>query len=190
MSGFTYVCVISSVDTSPTVATFFICVLLFSKLFTVTVNDNVLVCPAGTVTFSPFAKSCALLSTGIPSNIIELSLYVVPSGTSSFTVTVPGAVPSVLSNTILYVISCPAFTFSPFAGVDSLWATTCGFFISTSSDGVSFSSTFAVFCTVPSYLFVASSFTFTLKLTLAVPSVLSTFSGTVTSIPVFKSACV
>ena len=85
----------------------------------------------------------------------------------------------------MYVISSPASTFSPLAGVDSLLAITFGLFTVTSTSSVGVPSTSAVF----SITFVnplSSAFTLTSKLMLAVPATVPSFAGTFTVIPLFK----
>ena len=52
----------------------------------------------------------------------------VPVGIVSFTTIVAGAVPSLLSNSIVYVIISPTFTFSPLAGFEVLLNLTSALF--------------------------------------------------------------
>ena len=102
-------CSVSSVGSSSTVAVFLICVPL-SKSFTVTLNSTVFVSPAAKSTEIPLAKFAAVFSVSNPPTFTLPSTNVVSSGIVSFTVTVSGAVPLLLSNVIIYVICCPATT--------------------------------------------------------------------------------
>ena len=106
------------------------------------------------------------------------STNVVPSGILSLTFNVIGAVPSVFSNTITYLISSFAVTVSPLAGSDVLPILTCALFTSFATSFVGVSSTKAVFLIVASYFPSGRSFTVTSKL-----SVSSPYSGTFTVIP-------
>ena len=140
---FTYVCVVVSVGLLLTVAVFSIDVPLFWS-FTVTLNSTVFVSPASKSTEIPFARSTAELSVSVPPTFMLPCTNVVPAGIVSFTVTVSGAVPLLLSNVIIYVISCPSTTF-PFAGFAVLCACTFGLFTVFVVSPVGVPSTVAVF---------------------------------------------
>ena len=62
--------------------------------------------------------------------LMLFSTNVVPSGILSLTFNVIGAVPSVFSSTITYLISLFAVTFSPLAGSDVFPILTCALFTS------------------------------------------------------------
>ena len=106
----------------------------------------------------------------------------------SFTTTVAGAFPVLLSNVIIYVISLFAVTVLPDAGIEDLLCFTSALFTVSVTSFVSSSSTVAVFLNT----FVkatksspSNGFTVTSKLTSAVPC-----SGTFTVIPAFKLSSV
>ena len=180
----TYLCSTSFVGSSSIVATFLICVLL-PKSFTVTVNSTVLSSFASNSSFIPVVvKSSNWYVSLEPSTFMLPSVNVVPSGISSLTVTVSGAVPSFV-NVITYVIGSFCFTVLPLAGVDVFAPVTCGFFTSSVTLFVSFPSTFALFVIVPSYVSSANSFTVTSNVTTTFPC-----AGTSTFIPFCKSVCV
>ena len=183
ITGSTYVCSVCSVGSSSTVAVFLIGVPLFWS-FTVTLNSTVFVSPAANVTSIPLASVSSVSAVTEPPTFTLPSTNVVPSGIVSFTVTVSGAVPLLLSNVIIYVICCPATTF-PSAGSAVLCASTFGLFTVSVVSSVGSPSTYAVFLIVSVYVFSANSSTVTSKLTVAVP-----YSGTVTVIPLFKSVSV
>ena len=109
---------------------------------------------------------------------------VVPAGTVSFTVTVSGAVPVLLSNVIIYVISCPSTTF-PSAGSAVLCACTFGLLTVFVVSPVGVPSTVAVFLISLVKLPSVNSFTVTSKL-----NVDSSLASTGTLIPFFKFVCV
>ena len=135
-----------------------------SKSFTVTLNSTVLVCPAGTNTFIPFVvKSSNVFPNSSPFTFILPSTNVVPSGMLSVTFNVIGAVPSVFSSTITYLISSFAVTFSPLAGSDVLPILTCALFTCVVVSFVGVSSTKAVFLIVDWYVPSDNSFTVTWK---------------------------
>ena len=113
------------------------------------------------------------------------STNVVPSGILSLTFNVIGAVPSVFSNTITYLISSFAVTVSPLAGSHVLPILTCAFFTSFVTSLVGVSSTKAVFLIVSSYVPSVKSFTVTWKVKLV-----SFCAPTFTSIPLSKSSFV
>lgn len=92
-------CVISFVGSSSTVAILFISVLLL-KSFTLTWNSNVLVCPAFKYTSIPLYKSVDVYHIDEPPIFILPSTKLVPVGIMSFTLTVVGAVPVLLFNSI------------------------------------------------------------------------------------------
>ena len=98
--GSMYLCVIVLVGTSFTVAVFDI-VSLFAKSFTVTLNDNVATSCADKSTFIPLANSSSVYLVVLSFNTTEPVTNVVPSGTLSFTFTVVGAVPVLLSKVIV-----------------------------------------------------------------------------------------
>ena len=125
---------------------FLICVLLF-RSFTVTLNSTVFVSPAGTSTFIPLASVSAVFSVAKPPTFMLPFTNVVPSGILSFTFTIVGAVPVLLSSVMQYVISCPAITF-PFAGLADLLISIFGLFTVSSTSFVGVPSTVAVFLIV------------------------------------------
>ena len=180
----TYVFVVSFVGSSSTVAIFLIIVPLF-KSVTFTLNSNVLLSPASIVTSIPLANSSAVFPVAEPPTFILPSTNVVPVGMLSFTITVSGAVPFVLSNVIVYVISFPTFTLLPVAGSDVLLTSTFGLFTVSVTSSVGVPSTIAVFPI--SFLNSPSVSSFTVTSKLNVPSPLSA-TGTV--IPFFKFVCV
>ena len=96
----TYVCSVSPVGTSFTVAVFLICVPS-SWSFTVTLNSTVFVSPALKSTLIPLVNSSAVFPVAESPTLMLPSTNVVPVGTVSFTVTVSGAVPWLLSNVIV-----------------------------------------------------------------------------------------
>ena len=93
-------CSVPSVGSSFTVAVFLIGVP-FAKSFTVTLNSTVFVSPTSKSTEIPFAKSTAELSVSVPPTFMLPCTNVVPVGTVSFTFTVSGAVPLLLSIVII-----------------------------------------------------------------------------------------
>ena len=107
--GSIYVCSVLFVGVSFTVAVFSIFVPL-SKSFTLTLNSTVVLSPASKSTFIPFANSSNVLLVACSFTFILPSTNVVPAGIVSFTVTSVGAVPLLLSNVIIYVISSFNFT--------------------------------------------------------------------------------
>ena len=115
-----------------------------SRSFTVTLNSTVFVSPASKSTEIPFTKLSCVNSglSSAPTFMLPL-INVVPVGTESFTVTVSGAVPLLLSSVIMYVISCPSITF-PSAGSAVLCAFTFGLFTVFVSSPVGSPSTIAV----------------------------------------------
>ena len=186
--GSTYVCVVSFVGVSFTVATFLICVLL-SISCTLTLNSSVVLSPASRSTAIPLAKSSAVLLVELPPTFMLPSTKLVPSGIISFTIAVVGAVPLLLSNVIVYVISLFTVTFAPLSGSEDLWAIKSALFTSVSTSFVGFSFTVAVF--IISFLkstksSPCSGSTVTSKLTVASPCAGTLF----TSIPSCKFASV
>ena len=179
-----YLCVIVSVGTSFTVAVFDICAL-FSKSFTVTLNDNSATSCADNSTFIPLANSSAVYLVVLSFNTIESVTNVVPSGTLSFTFTVVGAVPVLLSKVIVYVIVSFCFTSTSLVGFDVLLGITFGLFTVFVTVFVSVEFTLAVFSIVFSNIPFAKVFTVTLKLKVVLPC-----AGTSTAIPLFKSSAV
>ena len=95
--GSTYVCVVSFVGSSSTAAMFLICVPL-SKSFTVTLNSTFFVSPASNCTEIPLAKFSAVFPVAVPPTFMLPVTKFVPVGIVSFTFTVVGAVPVLLSN--------------------------------------------------------------------------------------------
>ena len=93
----TYVCVISFVGSSSTVAMFLIGVP-FSMSFTVTLNSTFFVSPTFKSTFIPLAKSSTVLPVVVSPTLMLPVTKLVPVGIVSFTFTVVGAVPVLLSN--------------------------------------------------------------------------------------------
>ena len=106
---------------------------------------------------------------------------VVPAGTVSFTVTSAGAVPLLLSNVIIYVISCPSTTF-PSAGSAVFVNLTSDLFTVSVTSSVGVPSTVAVFVITFVNPSVNSS-TVTSKL-----KAVSPYAGTFTVIPLAKSS--
>ena len=151
-----------------------------SKFPTFTWKDNVLIWCAEIDTLIPSAKSDSLLSIVKPSKVM-FPANVVPVGTVSFTSTLVGAVPLLLSNLIVYVIMSPSFTSVPGCGLDSLLAITFGLFTVFVTVFVSTSFTFAVFVISFSNTFSSNSLTVTSKLKVVCPK-----AGTSTSIPSFR----
>ena len=116
----------------------------------------------------PLANSSAVLFVTCPFTFILPVINVVPVGTVSFTFTVVGAVPLLLSNVIVYVISCPNTTFSV-VGLADLLISTFGFFTSVvTSSVVPVSSIIAAFFISLSKLFAGSSSTVTSNVTIEV----------------------
>ena len=189
--GSMYLCVISSVGvfSSPVYAIFVISCPLF-KSFTVTLNSNVALSPAGTDIVTPFSKSSMLISVSSPFSFKLFSTYVVPSGTLSCTRISPSIVPNVLSNFILYVISFPAVTVLALSGSDSFVAVIYAFFTVVCTVSFSVSSTVAVFVIGLVYIPVANSSTVTSKLTVKVPAVSPSFAVTLSVIPFARFSCV
>ena len=103
----------------------------------------------------------------------------------SFTITVVGAVPSLLSNVIVYVMVSPFSTVLPELGLEALLISTFGLFTIVCTSFVSSPSTVAVFLNVFEYSYVPSSSTVTSKLKVAVSR-----AGTFTVIPFDKLLCV
>ena len=164
--GSTYVCVTSFVGVSFTFATF----VIGSKSsisFTVTSNVTLDIDFAATVTLKP-ASNCSFEYVPAPSTFILPSTSVVPVGIVSCTFTVPGAVPLLLSNVIVYVIFCPCITSSPLAGSDDLLASIFGVYSGTSSAFVDVPSTTAVFLIILSYVSSGNSSAVTLNVNVSV----------------------
>ena len=126
------------------------------------------------------SPSCSVLFT-----FRLFSTYSVPSGISSITVTVSGAVPLLLSKVIVYVISWSFITSSPDGGFADLLIWTSGLFTVVSTVFVASSSTVAWFVIVFVNSFCPRLFTVTSKLKLAFP-----LAGTFIVIPLLKSVCV
>ena len=93
-------CSVSSVVSPSTVAVFLISALSSSSS-TVTLNSTVFVSPASRLTSIPLARVSAVSAVAEPPTFMLPSTNVVPSGISSFTVTVSGAVPRLLSIVIV-----------------------------------------------------------------------------------------
>ena len=93
-------------------------------------NSTVFVSPVARSTEIPLARVSSVSPVAEPPTFMLPSTNVVPSGISSFTVTVSGAVPRLLSIVIIYVISSSVVTFVPLAGSDVLCASTFGLFTS------------------------------------------------------------
>ena len=110
------------------------------------------------------------------------AIKLVPVGTVSFTFTVVGAVPVLLSSLIVYVIISFCFT-STFAGLASLLGITFGLFTSIVTVFVSVPSTFAVF--VNSF-----SNTFSKLSTVTSNEIVVCPTGTFTVIPFFRFSSV
>ena len=174
-------CVTSFVCSSSTVATFLIIVPL-SKSFTVTLNSKFLLSPACNSTSIPCCKLSCVNSglSSAPTFMLPLT-NVVSVGTVSFTFTVVGAVPVLLSNPIMYVISSPFSTFSPLAGSEDLLISTFGFLTSVVTSSVGFPSTVAVFDISFLNVSPANSFTVTSNVTS-----LLVYGCTFTVIPLLK----
>ena len=150
--------------------------------FTVTLNSTVVVSPSNISTLIPLVKlSCVNSALLSPPTLMLPGTNVVPVGMLSFTVTVSGAVPLLLSNVIIYVISFPAVTLVPASGSDVLLGITFGLCTSTFTSFVVFSSTTAAFTISDSYCPSVNSSTSTWKLTSASPCF-----GTFTVIPSSK----
>ena len=178
---FTYVCVVSPVGTSFTVAVFLIGVLS-SWSFTVTLNSTVFVSPASKCTWIPLARVSSVSAVvWFPTFTLPVT-NVVPAGTVSFTVTSAGAVPLLLSNVIIYVISCPATTLLPLAGSAVFVNLTSDLFTVSVTSSVGVPSTVAVFVITFVNPSVNSS-TVTSKL-----KAVSPYAGTFTVIPLAKSS--
>ena len=149
ITGSTYLCIVSFVGVSFTVALFFIS-CPSSLLFTVTSKLTVPVPTssptfAGTVTCIPPSRSASSRSVlPSPFTFIDSALNVVPSGISSFTVISAGAVPSFV-RFIVYIIVSPAFTVLSLSGTDVFVAFTSDLFTTSSTGSVDFPSTIAVF---------------------------------------------
>ena len=158
---------------------FVICVPL-SISCTVTWNDNVFTSCGAKFMLIPLFKSFSTLSKGFPSRDILPSSNVVPLGTVSFTFTLVGAVPRLLSNLIVYVILSPAFTSVP-ALSDSLVTITFGLFTVSCTEFVFTSFTVAVFEICFSNVPSGNVFTLTWKVKVVCPR-----AGTSTSIPFCK----
>ena len=109
----------------------------------------------------------------------------VPVGILSFTITVSGAVPWLLSNVIVYVIVSPASTVLPELGLDDLLICTFGLFTVSVTSFVDVPSTVAVLLIVLEYVPDVKVFTVTAKLNVAEP-----LAGTFTVIPLDKFDCV
>ena len=163
--------------------------------FTVTVKLTLPVLPSspsfsGNVTSIPFVvKSSNLFPISSLFTLMLPSTNVVPSGILSFTSTVAGAVPSFVKF-IVYVISSPAFTVLPLAGIDVLLYATSDLFTVSVTSSVSSLSTTAVFliCFINSPS--SNGFTVTWKLTVDVPAPNSVLAGTFTPIPSLKFSSV
>ena len=172
-----------------------------------------LLSPASKSTFIPFAKFVAFSpSWASLFTLILPSTNVVPSGISSFTTTLIGAVPVVLSKCIVYVISSPSFTVFPLAGFDvllyckfDLFTVVSVSFVGSSSLSGSPGSLFivATFLIVSVNVSPSNSFTVTSKLTVTSPGIVSVASspwfappvasllaGTFTVIPSARSSSV
>ena len=147
-------------------------------------NSTVFVSPASSLTSIPFAKFSAVSAVVWFPTFTLPSTNVVPAGIVSFTVTVSGAVPVLLSSVIIYVISCPATTF-PSAGSAVLCTSTFGLFTVSVVSPVGVPSTVAVFLISFVKLPSVNSFTVTSKL-----NVDSLLASTGTLIPFFKFVCV
>ena len=166
---------------SPIVALLEIWFPLF-KSCTFTLNSIVFVSPAFKDTTIPLEISPCV---SILFTFKLLSTYVVPVGIGSFTVTVSGAVPLLLSNFIVYVICWSFITSSPDGGFEALLICTSGLFTVVVTLFVLLLSTVAWFVIVFVNSFCAKLFTLTSKLKLTCP-----FAGTFTVIPFVKSVCV
>ena len=164
-----------------------------SRSFTVTLNSSVVLSPAFKFTSIPLANSSAELPVDEPFTFILPGINVVPVGMLSFTTTVAGAFPVLLSNVIIYVISLFAVTVLPASGIEDLLYFTSALFTVSVTSFVGLSSTKAVF-NISLLKFAKSSpsngFTVTSKLTVAVPTVAPSFAGTFTVIPAFKLSSV
>ena len=95
MCSISFVGVSSSVFGSVVLATFLI-VSPFSMSFTVTLNSTALLSSAFNCTVIPFAKSSAEFPVAVSPTFILPFTKVVFVGIVSFTITSPGAVPSLL----------------------------------------------------------------------------------------------
>ena len=180
--GSTYVCSTGFVSSPSTVAVFVILSPL-SKSFTLTVNSRFLTSPGPKSTFIPLDNSSSVNSflASFPITILS-STNVVPVGTSSLTIAVVGAVPLLLSNVIVYVISSSIFTSAPSCGSAVFVNSRLGLCTSIVSSFVGSSSTYAVFIIVLSNTSSPNSSTVTTKVTVSVE-----FLSTFTSIPVSNS---
>ena len=197
--GSTYLWFVSFVVLLFTVATFFI-VAPLSKSFTFTLNSISLLSPAPKFTVIPFFKSSAVLVlSSCPPIFILPVTNVVPVGILSFTVATVGAFPSLLSKWIVYIISSPAFTVLPLAGLDvllyfkfALFTVVVTAFISSSwlPELPGFLFTVAWFVIVFVNILAPNVFTVTSKLTVVSPDVLPCFAGTFSVIPFDKSCAV
>ena len=143
-----------------------------SKSFTVTLNSTVVLSPASKSTVIPLVKSESVLLVALSPSFMLPSTNSVPSGIVSFTIAVVGAVPLLLSNVIVYVISSFTFTFSPLVGSEDLYAIKSALFTTVVTSFVGFSFTVAVFA-ISFLKFTKSSpsngFTVTSKLTVVIP---------------------
>ena len=174
MIGSTYVCSTSFVLTSFTVAVFAIVSLLF-KSFTFTVNSIVFVSPASNSTSIPLLKVSKVYSSSEPSTTILPSTKLVPSGASSTTFAIVGAVPSLLSNVIVYVISSFSFTSAPACGSADFVNLRSALFTTFNVSFVSIPSTVALFLISFVNNPSANSSTVTSKVTVVIDC-LSTFT--------------
>ena len=120
-------------------------------------------------------------SISSPFKSIEPSTSSVPSGIVSFTFTVVGAVPFVLSSVMVYVMISPSLTSFPFAGDADFPNLTSALFIIVSTELVSFPSTVALFWNLLVTSEPGKVFTVTSKLKLISP-----VAGTFTLIPLIK----
>ena len=103
----------------------------------------------------------------------------------SFTITVAGAVPSLLSNVIVYVMVSPFSTVLPELGLEALLISTFGLFTIVCTSLVDMSSTTPVFLIIFVYSYCPKSSTVTSKLNVDDP-----FAGTFTVIPFDRLLCV
>ena len=179
-----YVCVVWFVCVPSTVATFSIVSLLF-KSFTVTLNSTVLVCPAFNVTLIPLDKFVDVYDVDEPPTLILPYTNDVPVGMLSFTITVAGAVPLLLSSVIVYVIISSFSTILPELGLAVLLNVTFGLLTIVCTWLVDVPSTVPVFVILFVYSYCSKSSTVTSKLNVDDP-----FAGTFTVIPFDKLVCV
>ena len=158
--GFITWFITSFVSSPSTFAVFFIVApySFLAKLFTVTLNLNVLLSPGFNVIFSHTTPFSPVL---LPPAVI-ISFSVVPSGASSSIFIVFASVPS-FPAVILYVIVSPSCKLFVSTGLFSFSLVICGFTTLFVTSFVSSSSTFAVFFIVLPYSFSGKLFTITLN---------------------------